>query len=253
MTTLMPYICVPGWTLFMSADTPGTLNTWKKSGPGDTEAIAELRNLYGFCAKPTGIQCRTKVDKLLYTLSLDFYTVCTLEKGFECLNSAQGGFQCEDYEVSFHCVSFINIFPTGQDTGSPTFLPPSEAPANATAMTQVKPQPAHKRGCLMLKLPVCKLAVCGTRLTRYRYTNFEATRSSYRYANSEDTKSTRYRYANFGYTRSTRYRYANFDDKRSTRKRYANSDDTRSTRYRYANSDETRSTRYRYPYSTATE
>ncbi|WAR14241.1 HMCT-like protein [Mya arenaria] len=103
MTKPMPYICVPGWTPFMSVDTPGAFNTWEKSGPGDTEPITELRNLYGFCAKPTGIQCRTKVDKLPYTMSMNFDTVCNLEKGFECLNSAQGGMECGDYEVSFQC------------------------------------------------------------------------------------------------------------------------------------------------------
>ncbi|WAR09825.1 MFGM-like protein [Mya arenaria] len=103
ITTPMPFICVPGWTPFISVDTPGALNTWEKSGPGDTEPITELRNLYGFCAYPTGIQCRTKVDKLPYTMSLDFDTVCNLEKGFECLNSAQGGMECGDYEVSFQC------------------------------------------------------------------------------------------------------------------------------------------------------
>ncbi|WAQ93429.1 MFGM-like protein [Mya arenaria] len=102
-TTPMPFICVPGWTPFISVDTPGALNTWEKSGPGDTEPITELRNLYGFCAYPTGIQCRTKFDKLPYTMSLDFDTVCNLEKGFECLNSAQDGMECGDYEVSFQC------------------------------------------------------------------------------------------------------------------------------------------------------
>ncbi|WAR09828.1 hypothetical protein MAR_034904 [Mya arenaria] len=36
-------------------------------------------------------------------MSLDFDTVCNLEKGFECLNSAQDGMECGDYEVSFQC------------------------------------------------------------------------------------------------------------------------------------------------------
>ena len=86
----------------MNLDSPMDMKSWETS-PGDSEPIKDLRNFYSFCAKPTGIKCRSVVQQMPYTMTQDVQTVCSLEQGFQCLDADQGGFQCEDYEVSVHC------------------------------------------------------------------------------------------------------------------------------------------------------
>ncbi|KAH3721642.1 hypothetical protein DPMN_064585 [Dreissena polymorpha] len=103
MTTSMPYTCTPGWSEFMSIDTPSVLHTWEGQGLGDIEPLSELRKYYNFCANPSGIQCRVRDTRVSYIMSPDFDTECSLEKGFVCLNSVQGPIGCLDYEVSVHC------------------------------------------------------------------------------------------------------------------------------------------------------
>jgi len=102
-TQTPPYICIPGWTPFMNVDLPTVTNSWETKGTGDVEPISVLRQHFSFCGQPTGIQCRSAVDGIPYINTLDLETVCTIEKGFECLNSKQGGYDCGDYEVSFNC------------------------------------------------------------------------------------------------------------------------------------------------------
>ncbi|XP_052248669.1 mucin-5AC-like isoform X9 [Dreissena polymorpha] len=103
MTTSMPYTCTPGWSEFMSIDTPSVLHTWEGQGLGDIEPLSELRKYYSFCANPSGIQCRVRDTRVSYTMSPDFETECSLEKGFVCLNSVQAPMACLDYEVSVNC------------------------------------------------------------------------------------------------------------------------------------------------------
>ncbi|KAH3721635.1 hypothetical protein DPMN_064574 [Dreissena polymorpha] len=87
MTTSMPYTCTPGWSEFMSIDTPTVLYTWEGQGLGDIEPLSELRKYYSFCANPSGIQSRVRDTRVSYIMSPDFDTKYSLEKGFVFLNS----------------------------------------------------------------------------------------------------------------------------------------------------------------------
>ena len=102
-STPLPYTCKNGWSDFMNIDSPSVAKPWENAGPGDYESIKELRNYYSFCANPIGIKCQTAADHLPYQNSMDFDQTCDLSYGLKCLNSAQGGFPCADYEISVNC------------------------------------------------------------------------------------------------------------------------------------------------------
>lgn len=89
----------------MNIDLPTVVKPWETKGPGDIESITELRNYHSFCAEPTGIKCQSATTFTPYTdpLNQDIGVSCTLEKGLECLNANQGGYDCDDYEVSVFC------------------------------------------------------------------------------------------------------------------------------------------------------
>ena len=103
-STPLPYTCKNGWSDFMNVDSPGVAKSWEDAGPGDYESIKELRNYYSFCANPIGIKCQTAADHQPYQNNIfDVGVTCDLSYGLKCLNSAQGGFDCSDYEVSVNC------------------------------------------------------------------------------------------------------------------------------------------------------
>ena len=102
-STPLPYTCKNGWSDFMNIDSPSVAKPWEDAGPGDYESLKELRHYYSFCANPIGIKCQTVADHLPYTMSRDYDQICDLSYGFKCLNSAQGGFPCADYEISVNC------------------------------------------------------------------------------------------------------------------------------------------------------
>lgn len=102
-TTVSPYTCKQGWSDFMNIDSPTITKASETNGPGDVESIPELRKYYSFCANPTGIKCQSATTGASYIMSMDVDVTCDLTNGLECLNSKQGGFDCDDYEVSVFC------------------------------------------------------------------------------------------------------------------------------------------------------
>ncbi|KAL4222951.1 Mucin-5B [Mactra antiquata] len=104
-STKMPYTCKQGWSQWMNIDLPSVQKSWETNGPGDVEPITELRKYYSFCAKPTGIKCQSATTFTPYTdpLNQDIDVECNLEKGLQCLNAKQGGYNCDDYEVAVYC------------------------------------------------------------------------------------------------------------------------------------------------------